>query len=424
MKIFGIGLSKTGTSSLAQALDILGYRTRDYPGVAHYVRGDLSTLEPAMLDSHDALTDTPIPSLYPALDAHYPGAKFILTVRQMEGWLKSCKKQFTDKHAAALSSAHHQLFSDIYGCTVFDETLFRQGYARFVGEVERYFRDRPDDLLVIDVTAGEGWEKLCPFLGKPIPDLPFPKANVTQIRWMKIQDVIAIAREAGALLPGAHAATPSLSAAVRTRALLRRAFGALRGGRAGAMRAARRSAIHHITRRLQALNAAIPVFSPIAAAPAAQGRLNHFWLVNPLDGDLSGTPDPTRAISIALIEDRKPIYGVVYLPATETVYYAVQGKGAYRARGDDEPVPLARHETPPAASATVVPMPGSTAYSLCRYAEGHFDSLPRLRDAHPCDIAAADAILRAVGRRLQGCGTPSPLPYSQTDARHDCIEIG
>jgi len=115
MKIFGIGLSKTGTSSLAQALAILGFRTKDYPGVAQYIPGDLSTLDPAMLDGHDALTDTPIPSLYPALDARYPGAKFILTVRSMDGWLKSCKKQFTEKHAANLNAGHHQLFTDLYG---------------------------------------------------------------------------------------------------------------------------------------------------------------------------------------------------------------------------------------------------------------------------------------------------------------------
>lgn len=80
-KIFGIGLSKTGTTSLAHALEILGYRTKDYPGLSRYRAGDLSSVDLAVVDAYDALTDTPIPSFYRELDQRYPGAKFILTVR-------------------------------------------------------------------------------------------------------------------------------------------------------------------------------------------------------------------------------------------------------------------------------------------------------------------------------------------------------
>ncbi|MBL0299362.1 MAG: hypothetical protein IPQ21_19985 [Betaproteobacteria bacterium] len=52
-----------------------------------------------MLEQNEALTDTPIPSFYRELDRRYPGAKFILTVRDMESWLLSCKRQFTAKLA-------------------------------------------------------------------------------------------------------------------------------------------------------------------------------------------------------------------------------------------------------------------------------------------------------------------------------------
>ena len=40
-----------------------------------------------------------------------------------------------------------------------------------------YFKDRPDDLLVLDIAKGEGWEPLCKFLGCPVPAAPFPHAN-------------------------------------------------------------------------------------------------------------------------------------------------------------------------------------------------------------------------------------------------------
>ena len=43
--------------------------------------------------------------------------------------------------------------------------------------VRAYFAGRPDDLLVLDVVGGEGWEKLCPFLGLEPPAEAFPHFN-------------------------------------------------------------------------------------------------------------------------------------------------------------------------------------------------------------------------------------------------------
>ena len=42
-----------------------------------------------------------------------------------------------------------------------------------------YFQDRPEDLLVIDICGGEGWEKLCPFLDLPTRNDLFTHANIT-----------------------------------------------------------------------------------------------------------------------------------------------------------------------------------------------------------------------------------------------------
>lgn len=44
-------------------------------------------------------------------------------------------------------------------------------------EVRDYFKDRPDDFLEVNWENGDGWELLCDFLGKEIPDRPFPHAN-------------------------------------------------------------------------------------------------------------------------------------------------------------------------------------------------------------------------------------------------------
>ena len=65
-------------------------------------------------------------------------------------------------------------------------------FGSFVDGVREYFKVRPHDLLIIDVAAGEGWEKLCPFLEQPIPD-----ANVTQVRWISVDDIVTVATLAG-----------------------------------------------------------------------------------------------------------------------------------------------------------------------------------------------------------------------------------
>ena len=109
MKIFGLGLSKTGTTSLAHALDILGYKVRDCLGITIYRKGQISSIDRTALKNYDALTDTPIPSFYRELDIEFPNSKFILTVRELDAWLNSCKKQFNQKLADKQTEAQNQL---------------------------------------------------------------------------------------------------------------------------------------------------------------------------------------------------------------------------------------------------------------------------------------------------------------------------
>lgn len=432
MKIFGIGLSKTGTTSLAHALELLGYTTRDYPGLVHYAPGDLSSIDAGLLASHDALTDTPIPSFYRELDARYPDAKFILTVRDAEGWLKSCKKQFTQKLADKQNEAHNRLFMDLYGCTVFDEAKFRAGYARFVEGVEAYFADRPDKLLIMNVVAGDGWEKLCPFLGKPVPQQPFPKANVTQIRWMNADDLVRIAREAGAETLRVHRILSAYrdsqdlyadSCIKRFVGRLQRATLALRGGRPAALARAQRAALQTLVRGLNTLNPGIPVISSLAhdVPHAERSKWNHFWLVDPLDGEAGfGTDAGEFTVNIALIEDQKPISGVVYAPVSGIFYYALAGKGAFKLEPGGEPVRIDAHAAagePSSASA-------SQALRLCRLAEGAAGpGRAPLQHCMEWQRAAAHAVARAAGRRIHACDGHDELTYNTRDWASECVTV-
>jgi hypothetical protein len=163
MKVFGIGLSRTGTSSLTRALGMLGLRAR------HYFF-DLDSI-----DDLDAATDTPIARAYKLLDHRYPGSRFVLTVRDEAGWLRSCAEFFAEPPEPG--GEEEALALDLYGCIGFDAELFRAAYARHQADVMAYFRDRREDLLVMDICTGEGFERLCPFLGLPVPPEPFPHYN-------------------------------------------------------------------------------------------------------------------------------------------------------------------------------------------------------------------------------------------------------
>ena len=50
-------------------------------------------------------------------------------------------------------------------------------YRKHRQGILEYFKDRPEDLLIMDFAYGDGWDKLCSFLSKEIPDEPFPHAN-------------------------------------------------------------------------------------------------------------------------------------------------------------------------------------------------------------------------------------------------------
>lgn len=411
MKIFGIGLSKTGTSSLAHALEILGYRTKDYPGIERYVPGDLACMDPALLASYDAFTDTPIPCFYRELDRAYPDARFILTVREREGWLKSCQKQFTEKLAAKQNEAHNRLFMDLYGTTVFDAEKFAAGYERFVNGVMAYFAQRPRDLLVLDITGGEGWEKLCPFLGKPIPEQPFPKANVTRIRWMDLAALELVARAAGEPLAHLHWAltgegsTPSLTDRLAVRARLAM-------GRDTARRAAYEQAAKRLADGLRSLNPDIPVVSRLDGEVPYERRRqwNHLWLIDPLDGETAfGLTGGGFSVNVSLIEDRRPVAGVVHDPVRGETYSAMVGKGVHRRLGE-ETTPL-NEATAPATDGSCA----SLALTLCRWTaapNSHQQPLAGCMEWHsaPCHIVA-----RMAGRVLEEANSGAEPVYNKPD---------
>lgn len=97
-KIFGIGFQKTGTKSLATALNFLGYRaTGPNFAMGPDIRHKVHELAFGLVDRYDAFQDNPWPVLYRELDARFPESKFILTLRPTEKWIKSVVGHFGSK---------------------------------------------------------------------------------------------------------------------------------------------------------------------------------------------------------------------------------------------------------------------------------------------------------------------------------------
>ena len=76
MKIFGLGLSRTGTTTLAETLKLVGYDVIHYP--SH---------NQLFSENNNGATDIPVIPHYKELDKRFPNSKFVYTIRDKQEWL-------------------------------------------------------------------------------------------------------------------------------------------------------------------------------------------------------------------------------------------------------------------------------------------------------------------------------------------------
>jgi hypothetical protein len=167
VKVFCIGNSKTGTSSLNKALSILGYRSLHFPRFG--IAPKIGWVEYISRLHFDAFTDLPFHDIetYQALEKRFPGCKFILTVRDSVSWKKSLF-QFLKGSPLELSSS--------------EMNLAVKEYEEGNKQARAYFKDKKN-FLEMNIFEGDCWQELCEFLNKPVPNKKFPHKN---INWQKI----------------------------------------------------------------------------------------------------------------------------------------------------------------------------------------------------------------------------------------------
>jgi myo-inositol-1(or 4)-monophosphatase len=173
----------------------------------------------------------------------------------------------------------------------------------------------------------------------------------------------------------------------------------------------------------------------------ALGRLERdlVFVVDPIDGTRSfATGDPVWAVSVALVQENRPIVGIVHAPALDETYVAVKNAGA---RLNGRPVKVsARRQF--GAQATVggpygfaqrlrkaglefelLPRIPSLAIRVVRVASGAIDVALVSANAQDWDIAASDLILSEAGGRLINLRGRAPL-YNRTHTLHGELVAG
>ena len=184
MKIFGIGLSKTATNSLCEALAVLGYELLHYPPQNIF----------DAVERCDGCADLPTCAHYKELDAKFPGSKFILTTRDRGKWLASAQKHFERRPGSTVSEWGALNRERVYGSRSPTVPDFLRTYDTYHKDVYAYFEGR-DDLLVLNIADEDDdaaiWKQLCDFLEKDVPEnTPFPHGNAAPEQTEQVDAVI------------------------------------------------------------------------------------------------------------------------------------------------------------------------------------------------------------------------------------------
>ena len=201
-KIFAIGSNKTGTTSLGAALKKLGFRLgnqleaemliddwarRDFRRLIRYCR------------FADAFQDIPfsLDYTFQAMDAAFPGSKFILSVRDdADQWYQSLTRFHAKRRGLDRPPTADELKADPYvwpgyiwhtsqllfgideSC-VWDKEIYTRFYLKHIETVQAYFKYRSNDLLVINLAEADAMKKLCEFLNIPVSVEKMPKLNAS-----------------------------------------------------------------------------------------------------------------------------------------------------------------------------------------------------------------------------------------------------
>ena len=250
LAVIGAGFGRTGTSSLRDALERLGFvpcdhmsRTATHPErAAHWLDAIKRKRAGQPIDwrplfaGYRATVDWPGAFFWRELVAAHPEAKVILTVRDPGRWYDSSAATVWTIERMRLGSLSGRLAVWLMGKARpgMDRGLRVVTGTVWEGSLKGRFADRDaalaifrdhvaevrstvpaDRLLVFEVA--EGWGPLCAFLGVPVPNEPFPHVNESADFNRRLRaELLSIARR-GVAVASAAGAVVALGLTLRRR---------------------------------------------------------------------------------------------------------------------------------------------------------------------------------------------------------------
>jgi myo-inositol-1(or 4)-monophosphatase len=159
------------------------------------------------------------------------------------------------------------------------------------------------------------------------------------------------------------------------------------------------------------------------------------WIVDPIDGTrgyLAGRED--WCVSVALVEDTRPLLAAVFAPASEEFFFAERGRGSllngvpvYAASGTEldfsrvaGPKPLVERLSRSTGEITLHPRIGSLALRLCRVAHGGLDAAFAGGQSRDWDLAAADLIVQEANGNMTALSGDTIL-YNRREVTHGVL---
>lgn len=191
-----------------------------------------------------------------------------------------------------------------------------------------------------------------------------------------------------------------------------------------------------ISKSLNALYSDVPLLSEEGeiAPYSVRKKWKSYFCIDPIDGTKEFIKKNGEfSVNIAYLEDNIPLLGVIYAPATNELYWC-DGKNSYK---NDSLLPLEKDGSsfkivtsrshPSSKTAELIEKLVSehknakilyrgSSLKFCMLAEGKADIYPRLAPTMEWDSAAADAILRCVGKYIyiyDGLKNDQPLLYNK-----------
>jgi 3'(2'), 5'-bisphosphate nucleotidase len=163
-----------------------------------------------------------------------------------------------------------------------------------------------------------------------------------------------------------------------------------------------------------------------------------FWIIDPLDGTKSFIQRGRDfTVNIGLIKNKKPVFGMIYVPVTETFYWGDVEDGAWKKKADELPekIEVSKNKNVKTAVASkshfdpvtekflsqfvdIDLQQAGSSLKLCLVAEGKADIYPRFAPTMEWDTAAADAVLRAAGGFTSDLSGVNDLGYCKPHFRN------